>query len=86
LERRLHRSLATGEVIKQSWTRFSFPPRWWFDVLRGLDYLRDASVTPDERCEEAVELVRRRRSPDGTWKLQNWAGEVYTYIDPPEMR
>jgi lysine 2,3-aminomutase len=22
----------------------------------------------------------------GTWKLQNWAGEVYTYIDPPEMR
>ncbi len=22
----------------------------------------------------------------GTWQLKNWAGEVYTYIDPPEMR
>jgi len=21
---------------------------------------------------------------DGTWRLRNWAGEVYTYLDPPE--
>ena len=22
---------------------------------------------------------------DGVWRLRNWAGEVYTYLDPPEM-
>jgi lysine 2,3-aminomutase len=22
---------------------------------------------------------------DGAWRLRNWAGEVYTYLDPPEM-
>ena len=21
---------------------------------------------------------------DGAWRLRNWAGEVYTYLDPPE--
>ena len=32
----------------------SFPPTWHYDVLRGLDYLRSASVEPDERVLEAV--------------------------------
>jgi len=71
LDRRLMRSLRTGEIVKDSWTRFSFPPRWWFDVLRGLDHLRDAAVEPDERWDEALDLVERKRTADGRWKLQN---------------
>jgi len=35
LERRMFRSLRTGEVIDKSWLRFSFPPFWHYDVLRG---------------------------------------------------
>ena len=57
LERRMLRSLASGEVIDRGWTRFSFPPVWHYDVLRGLDYLRSAGVKPDERVAEAVALV-----------------------------
>ena len=71
LERRLVRSLSTGEVVNDSWTRFSFPPRWWYDVLRGLDYLRDAEVEPDPRWDEAIDLVERKQTKDGRWKLQN---------------
>ncbi len=71
LDRHLMRGLSDGEMINQSWTRFSFPPRWWYDVLRGLDYLRDAAVPVDERWDEALSLVESRRSAEGTWKLQN---------------
>ena len=48
------RSLTSGEVIDRRWTRFSFPPVWHYDVLRGLDYLRSAGVKPDERVAEAI--------------------------------
>ena len=71
LERRLFRSRSTGEVIRPEWTRFSFPPQWHYDVLRGLEHLRASGRAPDERCAEAIDLVRRRRQPDGRWQLQN---------------
>ncbi|MCP2367961.1 hypothetical protein BCL57_002120 [Agromyces flavus] len=71
LERRLFRSRSTGEVIRPAWTRFSFPPQWHYDVLRGLEYFRSAGGAPDDRCAEAIDLVRRRRRDDGRWPLQN---------------
>lgn len=71
LERRLFRRLSTGEVIDPAWTQFSFPTRWHYDVLRGLDYLRRAGVEPDERCDEALDLVESKRDHDGRWPLEN---------------
>lgn len=71
LERRLLRRLTTGEVIDANWTRFSFPTWWHYDVLRGLDYLRKAQVTPDERVSEAIALVESKRGADGRWLLEN---------------
>lgn len=84
LDRRLMRSASTGEVINQSWARFSFPPRWWYDVLRGLDYLRSAEVQPDSRWDEALELVEKKRTADGRWKLQNHhSGREYFRMEEP---
>ncbi|HEX2368804.1 MAG TPA: hypothetical protein VHM94_06175, partial [Acidimicrobiia bacterium] len=71
LARRMFRSERTGAVISAGWTRFSFPPRWHYDVLRGLDYLRSAGASPDERMDEAIALVESKRSKDGRWPLQN---------------
>jgi hypothetical protein len=69
LERRMFRSLSTGEVIDRHWTRFAFPPIWHYDLLRGLDYLRSAGVKPDARVAEAVEIVEKRRHQNGRWPL-----------------
>jgi hypothetical protein len=71
LERGLFRRKSTGEVIDPSWLRFSFPNWYHYDVLRGLEYLRNAEVRPDERVAEAVGVVERNRDPDGRWPLQN---------------
>lgn len=71
LERRLFRSRSTGEVVDPLWTRFSFPPQWHYDVLRGLEYFRATGATPDPRCGEAIDLVHQRRRTDGRWPLQH---------------
>jgi len=69
LERRMFRSLRTGEVIDERWLRFSFPTFWHYDVLRGLDYLRNAGIKPDSRVSEALEIVIQRRHQNGCWPL-----------------
>jgi hypothetical protein len=85
LERRLFRRKSTGEVIDPSWLQFSFPTWWHYDVLRGLDYLRDAGVAPDDRIAEAISVVEGSRDPDGRWPLQNvHEGETYVEMDDGE--
>jgi hypothetical protein len=69
LERHLFRSLRSGEVINKQWLRFAFPPFWHYDVLRGLDYLRNAGVKPERRAREAIETVMERRHQNGRWPL-----------------
>ena len=87
LERRLFRRKSTGEVIDPSWLQFSFPTWYFYDVLRGLDYLRDAGVEPDERVAEAIAVVESNRDPDGRWPLQNvHEGEAYFEMDDGEGR
>jgi len=69
LQHRLFRSHRTGDVINDAWMRFAFPPQWHYDVLRGLEHLWDTGVSPDVRAEEAVEVVRQSRRPDGRWPI-----------------
>jgi hypothetical protein len=71
LNHRLFRSHRTGAIAKTEFTRFSFPARWHYDVIRGLDYFRECGAVRDARMEDAIELLERRRTEDGRWLLQN---------------
>jgi hypothetical protein len=71
LDRHMFRSLRTGEVIDKRWLRFSFPAFWHYDVLRGVDYLRNAGLKPDARVREALEIVIQRRHQNGRWPLNH---------------
>jgi hypothetical protein len=85
LERRMFRRLSTGEVIDRSFTQFSFPTYYYYDVLRGLDYLRAAGVAPDERVGEAISLLESKRDRDGRWSLENvHQGRLHFPIDDGE--
>src|SRR4051794_14775127 len=64
LDRHMFRRLSTGEVVKPRYLQFSFPTYWFYDVLRGLDYLRAAAVQPDERIAEAITLVKSKADAD----------------------
>ena len=87
LERRHLRRKPTGEVIDPAFTRFAFPPWWHYDVLRGLDYLRSAGVTPDERLAEAIALVAAKRDGTGRWPLDlQHPGRMPIALDEGEGR
>lgn len=78
LAHHLYKSHRTGEIVDPVLTRLSFPPRWHYDVLRGLDHLQAVRAPWDERCRDAVELLLSKRRKDGAWPLQHrHAGEVW---------
>jgi hypothetical protein len=82
LAHRLFRSHRTGNIIKSEFTRFSFPPRWHYDILRALDYFRDVNAPRDPRLGEAIDIVQSRRREDGRWLLENaYRGKEYFKLE-----
>ena len=71
LERRLLRRLSTGELAQPRWLYLAFPNGWHYDVLRVLDYLRDAGVAPEDRMAEAIGILESKRSADGRWPIEH---------------
>lgn len=71
LTRSLFRRASTHAVVDSDWLLYSFPVQWHYDILRGLDYFRSANGTPDPRLGEAVDRVRTKQQPDGSWLLEN---------------
>jgi hypothetical protein len=87
LERKLFRRQSTGDVVNPAWLRCSFPTRWHYDVLRGLEYFRAAGDPPDQRVDEAIELLRSKQQPDGTWLLENThLGNVHFELEDGDGR
>jgi hypothetical protein len=78
LRHEMFRSHTTGKTVDQRYLRFSFPPRWHYDILRGLDYFWSARALDDPRLAEAIAVVIDKRKSDGTWPLQQrWPGETW---------
>jgi hypothetical protein len=87
LDRKLFRRKSTGEVVNPAWLQFSFPTRWHYDVLRALDYFRAAGDRPDPRVDEALQVLRSKQQPDGTWLLENThPGEVHFTLEDGDGR
>lgn len=83
LDHHLFRSHRTDEVINEAWTTFHFPPRWHYDIMRGLDHLRGAGAVPDPRSADAIEIVESNRRSDGRWgKGSQYSGETFFPLEP----
>jgi hypothetical protein len=82
LVHRLFRSHRTGEIIKPVFTRFSFPPRWHYDILRALDYFQAVNAPCDPRLAEAIDIVRSSQRKDGRWSLEHsYKGKTYFELE-----
>lgn len=71
LVHRLYRSHRTGNIVRHDFTRMAFPPQWYYDFLRALDYFRASGASPDPRMSDAIELLHRKRLPEGVWPLEH---------------
>ena len=70
LQHRLFLSDRTGEIIKKRFLMLSYPSRWFYDILRALDYFQSARIKYDERMQPALDLLMKKRRADGTWPVQ----------------
>jgi hypothetical protein len=78
LQHRLFKSDKTGEIIDKKFVMFSFPYRWHYDLLRGLEYFARAGALRDSRAQDAIDLLRGRERIDGRWPVQQkYAGKVF---------
>jgi hypothetical protein len=84
LERRLLRRLSTGEIVDDAWTQLTFPTMWHYDVLRGLEYFRDAGHR-DERLEQAIEVLQSRRREDGRWQMDRLHADRLGFPMEPQI-
>jgi hypothetical protein len=82
LAHRLFRSHRTGEIIKPLFLRFSFPPRWHYDILRALDHFQAVNAPRDPRLAEAIEIVLGSQGKNGRWPLQHsYKGKTYFELE-----
>src|SRR5438034_4318097 len=82
LVHRLFRSHRTGKIIKPVFTRFAFPPRWHYDILRALDYFQAAQAPRDPRLADAIGIVQSTQREDGRWSLQqSYKGKTYFELE-----
>jgi hypothetical protein len=68
LERGLLRE--TNGERNPPWERIHYPNHYYYDVLVGLDFLTSLGYGGDRRLRPAVDLLDRKRMPDGTYPLE----------------
>jgi len=71
LQHHLFKSSTTWQPFDTKMTKLSFPPRWHYDIIRCLDYLQEKNIKKDERMNDAFDLLIKKQTADGFWKLEH---------------
>lgn len=78
LKHKLFRSEKTGKIIKPNFLKLCYPPRYYYDMLKAMDYFHFAGVKYDSRMDEALEILSNKRDKNGLWLLSaNHPGQVH---------
>lgn len=81
---RLYRSDRTGAIINPRFLMLSYPSRWFYDILRALDYFRSVGAVYDPRMQDALDILRQKRRKDGAWPLQaKHSGQTHFDMESP---
>ena len=84
LQHRLYKSDRTGQIINSRFLLLSYPARWFYDILRTLDYFRDAGVAYEPRLQDALDVLMAKRRKDGAWPLQaRHPGQTHFDMETP---
>ena len=72
LRHRLFRSDHTGEIIHSDMVKLHYPLYWHCDILQELIILSRAGKLRDPRTKEALDIVEKKRDPDGLWHAEDY--------------
>jgi hypothetical protein len=84
LAHQLFRSHRTGETIDKRMLMLSYPSRWYYDILRALDYFQASNIKYDPRMGPAIDILKSKQRKDGKWPLQaKHPGEIHFDMEKP---
>ncbi len=81
LDEKLITPHSTKERLRDELYTFSFPARYKFDVLRGLDLLREIGYPYELRMKPAIEAILAKSTANGRWRPAVQSGQTYGRIE-----
>lgn len=82
LMHRLFLSDRTGQIINKNFLKLTYPCRWYYDILRAMDFFQYAGLRWDNRMTEAMTYLNQKKNKDGTWNMQAaHAGKVHFVME-----
>ncbi|MBI5539335.1 MAG: hypothetical protein HY951_04700 [Bacteroidia bacterium] len=84
LMHKLFKSDKTGNIIKPNFLKLYYPSRWYYDILKALDYFQYAKVKYDSRMNDAINIIYNKRNKDGLWNLAaHHPGQIHFEMEQP---
>lgn len=76
-----------GAVIDQRWAKLGYPSYWHYDMLGALVFLAANGSVADSRANLALDLLERKRRPDGRWAAdrQWWVPQGHRFQHQVEV-
>ncbi len=71
LMHKLFRSDKTGQIMNPKFLRFPFPCRWYYDILKAMDYFQMVNIKDDIRMNEAINVILAKKTKENQWKLSS---------------
>ncbi len=65
LKRRLFKRQRDGSLIFHEFVRLHYPCYWHYDILFALKVMAEAGFLGDERCQEALQILKSKQLPGG---------------------
>jgi hypothetical protein len=78
LERKL---FLEGSKKYEPWFRFHYPNHYYYDILVGLDSITKLDYAGDKRLRPALEILKNKRQPGGTWLLDKVHPDIGAYAN-----
>ena len=70
LKRHMFLGERNGKVIREDFIHLHYPCFWHYDILFGLKVMKEAGFIGDKRCKKAIEILKLKRLPDGTFPAE----------------
>jgi hypothetical protein len=71
LSRSLFKRRSSGAPMKAEFTKLHYPLYWHYDILFGLKVMAETGQLDDSRCGPALDLLEKKRLPDGGWPAES---------------
>ncbi len=85
LDHKVYKKLSTGEPIESSIIKNFYPYTYRTNIIEILSLLKANGLLGDERCNDAMDVLRQKRRDDGFWQADtSYMKTAWVDFDKPK--